>query len=60
LINAELQISAAGASGVILAQGGRFGGWSLWLKDGHPRFSYNWLGIERYDIAASSALPSGE
>ena len=33
-ITAELQIPAAAASGVILAQGGRFGGWSLWLKDG--------------------------
>jgi arylsulfatase len=59
-ITAELQIPEGGGSGVILAQGGRFGGWSLWLKDGRPKFSYNWLGIERYDVAASSPLPSGD
>ena len=59
-ITAELQIPSAGASGVILAQGGRFGGWSLWLKDGVRRFTYNWLGMERYEVAAMSPLPSGE
>ena len=56
---AEIGIPATGASGVVLAQGGRFGGWSLWLKDGQPRFSYNWLGIERYEIVADRVAPSG-
>ena len=59
-ITAEVQIPPSGASGVILAQGGRFGGWSLWLQDGRPRFSYNWLGIDRYEVAASDPLPAGE
>jgi arylsulfatase len=59
-ITADMQIPASGASGVILAQGGRFGGWSLWLKDGRPRFSYNWLGIERYEVAAGTPMPPGE
>ncbi len=35
-ITAELEIPEGGANGVILAQGGRFGGWSLYLKDGKP------------------------
>jgi hypothetical protein len=59
-IMAELHVPDSSTSGVILAQGGRFGGWSLWLKAGVPRFTYNWLGMERYEIAASSPLPSGE
>ena len=59
-ITARLLIPPSGASGVILAQGGRFGGWSLWLHEGRPRFTYNWLGIERYQIAADHALPPGE
>jgi arylsulfatase len=59
-ITADLQIPASGASGVIIAQAGRFGGWSLWLKDGVPRFTYNWLGMERYEVAANSPFPSGE
>ena len=52
-ISADVHIPSSGASGVILAQGGRFGGWSLWLQDGRPRFTYNWLGRERYDIVAT-------
>jgi arylsulfatase len=58
-ITADVEIPASGGTGVILAQGGRFGGWSLWLKDGRPRFTYNWLGIERYEVAAGSPVPVG-
>lgn len=58
-IAADVEIPSSGASGVILAQGGRFGGWSLWLKDGRPRFTYNWLGVERYEIAANGPVPLG-
>jgi arylsulfatase len=59
-ISADVQIPSSSASGVILAQGGRFGGWSLWLRDGRPRFTYNWLGIERYDIVATGLASSGD
>lgn len=59
-ISADVHIPMSGASGVILAQGGRFGGWSLWLHDGRPRFTYNWLGNERYDIVAKEPVVSGE
>ena len=37
-IMAEVHVPNSSASGVILAQGGRFGGWSLWLKAGVPEF----------------------
>jgi arylsulfatase len=43
-----------------VAQGGRFGGWSLYLKDGNPTFAYNWLGMERYTIASEERLPEGK
>jgi hypothetical protein len=36
-----------------------FGGWSLYMKDGKPAYIYNFLGLERYTIAASQALSSG-
>jgi arylsulfatase len=58
-ITAELVIPATGASGAILSQGGRFGGWSLYMKDGKPSYVYNFLGLERYAIAAPGALPPG-
>ena len=59
-ITAEVQIPKKGANGVILAQAGRFGGWSFYLKDGKPTYSYNWLGLQRYTVAAIQAVPAGK
>ena len=59
-ITAEMEIPANGANGVLLAQAGRFGGWSLYLKDGKPTYTYNWLGLQRYTVAADQALPAGK
>ncbi len=59
-ITAEVEIPQGGASGVILAQGGRFGGWSLYLKDGKPAYAYNWVGLQRYTVAASDPVPAGK
>jgi hypothetical protein len=59
-ITAVVDVPNGGANGVIVAQGGRFGGWSLYLKEGKPTFVYNWLGLERYMIAAEGRLPDGK
>ena len=60
-ITAELDIPKKGAKGVILAQGGRFGGWSLYLdKSGKPIYAYNFLGLKRYSIVAAKTLPPGK
>jgi arylsulfatase A-like enzyme len=59
-ITADVDIPKSGANGVILAQGGRFGGWSLFVKDGKPTYTYNWLGLQRYTVAAKQALPAGK
>jgi len=59
-ITAEVEIPAGGASGVILAQAGRFGGWSLYLKDGKPAYTYNFLGLQRYTLASGTPLPAGK
>jgi len=59
-ITAEVEIPNNGANGVILAQAGRFGGWSLYVKDGKPTYTYNWLGLQRYTVAAKQALPAGK
>jgi len=58
-ITAELVIPEGGASGVILTQGGRFGGWSLYMKDGKPIYTYNFLGLERFTIASPTVIPAG-
>jgi arylsulfatase A-like enzyme len=59
-ITAEVEIPKNGAKGVLLAQAGRFGGWSLYLKGGKPTYTYNWLGLQRYTVAAKQALPAGK
>ncbi len=59
-ITAEVEIPEGSPSGVILAQGGRFGGWSLYVKDGKPTYCYNFLGLEEYRVSASQALAAGK
>ena len=57
-ITAELEIPEGGAEGVIIAHGGHTGGWSLYVKDGRPKFAYNWFGRETYEVIAPE-LPAG-
>jgi len=59
-ITAEIEVPDANTSGVILAQAGYFGGWTLYLKDGKPHHEYNWFAIERTNIAGSEALAPGK
>jgi arylsulfatase len=59
-ITAEVEIPTNGANGVILSQAGRFGGWSLYLKDGKPTYAYNFLSLETYKVAATDAVPAGK
>ena len=58
-ITAEIEIPQGGGEGVILCQGGRFAGWSLYMKDGKVSYAYNYFGQERYTITAPDALPAG-
>ena len=59
-ITAEVELPKAAANGVIVAQAGRFGGWSLYVKDGKPSYTYNFLGLQRYTVAAKQPLPAGK
>ena len=59
-ITAEIEVPAAGANGTVLAQGGRFGGWSLYVKDGVAAYDYNFLGLQRTSITAAKPLPPGK
>ena len=36
--------------GVLVARGGAFGGWSLYLHDGKPAYCYNLFGMTRFDL----------
>jgi arylsulfatase A-like enzyme len=45
--------------GIILTQGGKFGGWALYMDDGKPAYTYNWFGLELYTVKSSKAIPKG-
>ena len=47
-------------NGVIISQAGRFGGWSLYLKEGQPHHEYNYFGVEWTNIGSTSALAPGK
>lgn len=42
--------------GIILTQGGKFGGWALYMNGGKPAYTYNWFGLERYTIESPTAI----
>jgi arylsulfatase len=58
-VTAEVVVPESGAEGVIIAQGGAFAGWSLYAKDGRPRYCYNLLGLQRFTIDGDAAIPAG-
>jgi arylsulfatase len=59
-ITAEVEIPSGGAHGTIIAQGGRFGGWSLYMKDGRPAYDYNFLGLSHATITSTQSLLPGK
>ena len=58
-VTAEVDVPEAGANGVIIAQGGRFGGWAVYAKDGKAKFVYNVLGIHEFATEADTPIPEG-
>ncbi len=58
-MTADLEVGANG-NGVIVCQGGRFGGLSFYIKEGKPAFSYNYLGLETTNITANESLKPGK
>jgi arylsulfatase len=58
-ISAEVEIPKAGAEGVLVAMGGVSAGWSLYVKEGKPAFTYNYFIGERPTIVGKDKLPTG-
>jgi len=58
-VTAEVEVSNGKSDGVIIAQGGRFAGWSLYVKDGKPKYAYNWFDVDYYYIEGTKPLPEG-
>jgi arylsulfatase A-like enzyme len=59
-ITAEVEVPEKGASGVIIAQAGRFAGWSLYMKEGCVHEVYNYGGLARTTVSSPDALKPGK
>jgi arylsulfatase len=59
-ITADVDIAKDGAEGVLVTQGGRFAGWSFFLKDGKPTYAYNFLNSDRTIIQSSEPVAIGK
>jgi arylsulfatase A-like enzyme len=59
-LTAEVEVPSKGAEGVIIHQGGAFGGMSLYAKNGKAKFAYNFFGLETYTIEAGQPIPPGK
>ena len=59
-ITADVQVPKGGVNGVILSQAGRFGGWALYVKEGKPMYTYNYLGLSSSKVASPKVLPEGK
>jgi arylsulfatase len=59
-VTAEIEVGDKPANGVIIAQGGRFGGWSLYFRGGCAKFVYNVLGIHLFPIEATEPIQAGK
>jgi arylsulfatase len=58
-VTAAVEVPEGGAEGVIIAQGGRFGGWSLYAKENKLTYCHNWVGLDHYIVTAEEPLPAG-
>ena len=58
-ITAEVDVASNG-NGVIVCQGGRFGGFSFYIKSGKPAFTYNFVGLESFNISSAQSLKPGK
>ena len=59
-ITAQVDVPAGGAEGVIIAQGGAFGGFALYAKDGKPAYCYNLFGLKQFKVYGNDPIPEGE
>jgi arylsulfatase A-like enzyme len=59
-VTAEIVVPDTGAAGVIVAQGGAFGGWSLYVHEGKPAYCYNLFGLQQFKVYGDQPVPAGE
>ena len=56
-VSGRFTVPEGGAEGVLIAQGGKFGGWTVFLHDGRVHYEYNYLGLERFAVSTGPVAP---
>ncbi len=56
---ADVEVPAGGGDGVVVAQGGRFGGWAVYVRGGRACYVYNYFGLRRHTVRAAHVLRPG-
>jgi arylsulfatase len=59
-LTADIEVPEGGVEGMIVTHGGLEGGYGLYVRNGRPTFVYNYLSLERYNIANTAPLPKGK
>ncbi len=59
-LTAEVEVPDDGANGVIVAQGGAFGGMSIYATEGRPAFCYNLFGLQLFKVYGEEPLAPGD
>jgi len=59
-VTAYADTPEAGAEGVLFSIGGRFAGLSMYVRDKHLIFDYNFFGLKHYTVSSSDEVPAGQ
>ena len=59
-VTAKVVVPQSGAEGVVIAQGGAYGGWSVYATGGRLAYAYNLLGIETTILHSDDPVPTGD
>lgn len=59
-VTADVTVGERPARGALVAQGGRFGGWSLYLHEGRLTYAHNFVGMQTFTVRAEEVLPAGD
>lgn len=58
-VTCDVELKDDKTDGVIIAQGGRFGGWAIYMKDGKPIYEHNFFGLERFKASSNEKIEAG-
>jgi arylsulfatase len=59
-VTAEITVPKTNAEGVIIAQGGNIGGWTLYFKAGKLKYCYNLFGLQHFFVESPAVVPAGD